>query len=607
MGIVASRPTSPMVVDPAAPAPTLSEQPYRADLDGLRALCILLVVGYHAGVPGVAGGYVGVDVFFVLSGFLITGVLVAEVRRTGRIDLAEFFALRARRLLPLAGLVLLVTLLFGLWLFSPLERERLAQDATAAALYFANWRFAAQAAAYSDTEVTDSLLVHFWSLSIEEQFYLLWPLAIVVVAAVVVRRRPNWLPGAIGMVIGVIVVVSFGASVVLTDELGPRAYYLTHTRWWELGVGAGLALLAPGLRRVPRLAAELLALLGLTAIVLAAVWFDERTPFPGHAGLMPVLGAALVIAAGTDRTTMVGRISSTRPLPSLGQLSYSWYLWHWPAMGIALLMGRRWQWPLTSGQIVALAVAASLVLAAVTHVLVENPIRYSERLRRHRTRHLALVVAVLAPLLVGRVGLELAGIGESPVVNASAGMRAMSPRQAALDEPSGEWIEECNAELLDSEVVPGCVFGDPSATTTIALVGDSHAQQWLPALDLAGEQEGWRVLAWTKSACPPIDAEVWSYRLERPYEECTRWRRSVLDRLRQAAPLDMVILAGSKGYTGLLLDANRDRVPKQEFAPSGARQPGRPMTRSAKWRLASSGCMTPPGPPLTSRTASRAP
>lgn len=220
---------------------TDSRHAYRADIDGLRALSILLVVGFHSGLGIVAGGFVGVDVFFVLSGYLITGLLVAEHQRTGRISLLNFFARRIRRLLPLAFLVIVTTTSLGWWLVPPLQRRELVGDARSAALYFANWRFAGKATAYSDAEVTDGLFTHYWSLAIEEQFYLLWPLVVVACGLMAVRLARASMAGVLGCAAVAVTVAAFTLAMIATERAS-SAYFLTHARIWEMTAGACLAI-----------------------------------------------------------------------------------------------------------------------------------------------------------------------------------------------------------------------------------------------------------------------------------------------------------------------------------------------------------------------------
>ena len=390
---------------------------YRADIDGLRAISILLVVAFHGGVPWFAGGYIGVDVFFVISGFLITGLLVDEAERIGRISIRFFYTRRIRRLLPMSALVLVTTVLLGLWLLPPTRRVEFVADARSAALYVSNWRFGGQATAYSDVDVTEGLLVHYWSLSIEEQFYLCWP-ALVAICAAVVRRVGGWsIRAVLGPVVGLLIVGSATASVLVTHRIGSEAYFLTWLRIWELGIGAGLAVAIPWIPRMSTSARGFIAFAGIVAIVGAATTFDTATAFPGKAAALPVLGTAAVLATGVTGSGIVNRFLGTAPLPMIGRLSYAWYLWHWPAIGIAILLDRRWTGGSNSTWATILAIVASLGLAALSHVLIENPVRLSPRLRREAWPTFVMGAGLtLLPLVVGLALITRADVGDTPVL-----------------------------------------------------------------------------------------------------------------------------------------------------------------------------------------------
>ncbi len=390
---------------------------YRADVDGLRAVSILLVVAYHGGLPWFGGGYVGVDIFFVISGFLITGLLVDEVERSGMVALRSFFTRRIRRLLPLASLVLVTTVLVGFWLLPPTRRVDFIADARSAALYFSNWRFAGQATAYSDVDVADGLLVHYWSLSIEEQFYLCWPVLVALCAGLVRRFRGWSIRTVLGSVVGLLILGSATASVLMTHRLGSGAYFLTWLRIWELGIGAGLAIAVPRLPGMSATVRGLVALAGIVAIGFAATAFNAATAFPGIAAALPVVGTAAVLASGVNGSGVVNRFLGVSPLTYIGRLSYAWYLWHWPAIGVAVLLDRRWNGGSASGLVTAIAVAVSLGLAAVSHVLVENPIRASRRLRRKPWSTVVVGVGLTVfPILVGFVVVARADVGDSPIL-----------------------------------------------------------------------------------------------------------------------------------------------------------------------------------------------
>jgi peptidoglycan/LPS O-acetylase OafA/YrhL len=600
----------------ASLASTPGAPTHRDDIDGLRAVSVLLVVAFHAGLSSFAGGYVGVDVFFVLSGFLITGLLVAEHERTGRISLREFVARRVRRLLPMASIVIVATLLAGWWLLPPLARDGLVADARAAVFYVANWRFAGQARAYSDTDVTEGLLVHFWSLAIEEQFYVVWPLLVVLVGLMARRLGARWFRPMLAAVVGLLVVGSFWLSVTVTADRGPEAYYLTHVRVWELAAGAALALAVPHLPAFPRVVREALAVAGLLAIVGTALVYDAATPFPGTAALAPVLGALALILAGRSTGSTLSGLLGRGPFPRLGRWSYAWYLWHWPAIGVAILLNERADEPISRGAATALAVVISLGLAVASHHWIENPIRHARVLRSSPRMALPVVVGCMAvPLLVGQVMLRAPGGADQPVLVAPAPTTAttapattagadgtdgtggtseastvpppttpttvavvsMTPREAAEDE-ADLGPESCHQGLEGTTVDPACVFGDPSGTIDVVVVGDSHARQWLPAFDAIGRERGWRVHSWTKSACAPIDSDTWYSAGERVYTECRAWLGEVVE---ATAALDAdgdgvdTVIVG-RAYNGM----------RFLVSPDGARVPEGPAAE-AQWAEAS--------------------
>lgn len=535
---------------------------YRPDIDGLRALSVVFVVLFHAGVTSFRGGFVGVDVFFVISGFLITGMLVDEVQRSGRVDLAEFYARRARRLLPLAILVVLFTLLAGYALLPPIDRTELFADARSAAMYFANWRFAAQAGDYFAADGSNSLLVHYWSLAIEEQFYIIWPLVILGATKLVRPNHPERRGRTFAIALAAVGGSSLIASVVLTPRQGVVAYYGTHVRIWELAIGAGIALARPALRSIPRAAAQVAAGIGIIGVVTAALTYNEGTPFPGTAALVPVLGAGFIVAAGASSTTVVGRFLASGPLPLVGRLSYSWYLWHWPALGIAKLLHKRFEWSVGMGFTKMLAILVSLGLAIITHRIVENPIRYTPRLRGAPRRSLAFGLALsLTPVAVA-FALPAAGGRTAPI----GGPSAMTAEQAKKDDPS-RLVGGCH-QTTGVRILGACVFGDPEGDKTIALIGDSHALNWFPALDQASKSRGWRLLVWTKSACPVTDVEAYNDRLKRRYSECTPWRKNLFAHLQSIGPLDLVIIGRTFVYQTLTLDQGGKRLTASTIGPT---------------------------------------
>jgi peptidoglycan/LPS O-acetylase OafA/YrhL len=366
---------------PAAPAAAGTKPGFRPDIEGLRAVAVVLVVLFHAGVPGVGGGYIGVDVFFVISGFLITSLMLREADAGGRLSLAGFFARRARRILPAATLVLVTVVLTTYYWLGFLRGDEIAEDAVWATLFASNFRFASEGVDYLASPLAPSPVLHFWSLAVEEQFSVVWPVAFVLLLWLGFRwALPYWLAGA--------VVVSFAYSV---SQSGAGSYFSPAGRAWELGAGCLLALAATRLPLIPHRIASVLAGTGLALIVVAALTFDELTPFPGCAAALPVLATVLVLAGRADA------LLSPRPLVRLGRLSYALYLWHWPVLVIGeQVNGEPLPVPLR-----VLLVLLSVGLAVVTYACVEEPIRRNRRLQRSHLLTLALaILLVAAPLAV---------------------------------------------------------------------------------------------------------------------------------------------------------------------------------------------------------------
>jgi peptidoglycan/LPS O-acetylase OafA/YrhL len=384
---------------------------FRRDVEGLRALAVLLVLLYHAGL-GLSGGYVGVDVFLVLSGFLITSLLLREAE-SGRISLREFWARRARRLLAASTTVLVATVAFGFLLLEPSRLAGLAADAVAAGTFSSNIRFALTNSDYLSGLALPSPLLHFWSLALEEQFYLIWP--VLVALTLRVRRFRTVLL----TLLGTLLVASLVVSVLTSDSSPSFAYYLLPTRAWELLVGAALAFLpASSFQARGRLSFALRSIagvLGVLGVIYAAWSFDHETVFPGSAALLPVLATALVLWAGPG--ALVGRLLSARPLGWVGARSYSIYLWHWP---LFVIFESRFGL-LGTNEAVAL-VLVSLLLADLTYRFVENPVRRSALLSLMPSRSLGFGAALASVSVVLGLFLgNLAPASSTVTLTANAG------------------------------------------------------------------------------------------------------------------------------------------------------------------------------------------
>jgi peptidoglycan/LPS O-acetylase OafA/YrhL len=569
---------------------------HRDDIQGLRAVAVLLVVLDHAGVSFLRGGYVGVDVFFVLSGFLITGILLAGAGKHGHVSFVDFYIRRARRILPAAALTLVATIVAAYYLLNYVRAKEAVWDSFWAAFFAANIRFAHEGTDYFAQGQPPSPVQHYWSLAVEEQFYLVWPALLSLTLFGVMRLRRSrahrnssgaeqspWATRRLLIVLMLIVAASLAWSIYDTNRLPADAYFSTFTRAWELALGAALAVGAATVSRLPAASRALLGWLGLAAIGVAATTFSGSTPFPGYVALLPTVGTALVIAAGLgDRTPRlgVGRLLGVAPMRYIGDRSYSFYLWHWSVIVIAVLyVGHE----LSVGKKLILLLGA-FAISIVTFRFFENPIR--------QTRWRPAFSAMLVPASVGAVVIvtlvtlgsingkilhsERASAAVAPVTSSLAGSSTNAFRSRALPTvvaavkaarrgapiPSG--LVPPVSKLLDSQYLydfpPGCAPGDTQTTSqvcrlgdtasakTIVVFGDSHAQMWMPAILAMAELDSWTVVPLVKSRCvvsawighgyPGTQSAI--------LRECHAWYRWAVRQAQRLRP-DVTLMAGCCG------------------------------------------------------------
>ncbi len=528
---------------------------FRPDIEGLRAVAVLSVLIYHADLAWVPGGFVGVDVFFVISGFLITSLMVREVERTGRLSLAGFWARRARRLLPASTLVLVFSALVALVCLPVNNRKEFGGDIVAAAGYVVNWRLGLRAVDYLAENVGASPVQHYWSLAVEEQFYVVWPLLI---AAMVGLFRARW---RLALVVGIAVVTlaSFLFTLSYAAEQPGLAFFVSTTRVWELGVGALLALALPSLVRLPAAARGVLGWVGLGLVAYAVLTLDETTRWPGTATLLPVLGTAAAILAGggVAATWGVGRLLGLRPAVWVGGLSYSLYLWHWP-----FLVAAEGLWGELRVRDGLLVVAASVVPAWLSYRYVEGPLRRAPRLALPRPALLAgassmAVSAVAGLALVASFGL-IDTVEQASPDEAIGAVALSDPRYADTDWAAIRSVDKLRPSPLEAyrdlpEIYRGsapcvvgryvedfqvCEFGDVDSDRTVALVGDSKAAQWFAPVRAIAEREGWRLVVVTKNGCAFADVTRLAEGQRNP--SCDAWSPWAIETVEELAP-DVVL------------------------------------------------------------------
>jgi peptidoglycan/LPS O-acetylase OafA/YrhL len=539
---------------------------FRPDIQGLRAVAVLLVVLYHAELHGLSGGYVGVDVFFVISGFVITGLLLRERARSHRTSLLSFYGRRSRRIIPAATLAITVTVIAVYAILGAAYGYPTAIDARWTAVFLANFHFAQTGTGYLAAQQPPSPLLNFWSLAVEEQFYLVYPLLFLVLASI----RTRWSQQAKLVVgLGVVIVVSFGLSVAQTATNPIVAYYSPLTRAWELALGALLAVGTNWLLKIPRPIGAAMTWLGLAAIVFAAVDFNGTTEFPGSLAAIPVLGACLVIAGGTNGARWAAEsVLGTAPAQWFGKLSYSIYIWHWPILVIAADAAGRSTLPF-SRNIVWLLVG--LGVAACSYYLVEAPIRRASLGRSRRSASWApiglgvlLIVVSLgvatselhfntsqSPSTFDARQLPAPASSESEVlraVKAATNITAvpdnLTPPLADVSSDFGGLEGSC-FPLASVTTVPSCTFGDPHGTHTMVLYGDSHADMWFYAMNQIATENHWKLVLLSKGWCPanmlPYGTPPNTNEPNGIYVQCAQWHQFALRRIRQLQP-DLVVV-----------------------------------------------------------------
>jgi peptidoglycan/LPS O-acetylase OafA/YrhL len=549
-----------------------AEQPssrYRPDVQGLRAIAVVLVVTCHSGLA-LAGGFIGVDVFFVVSGFVIGRLLLDELAATGTISLRTFYARRARRLLPSLALVTLVAVVGAVLLLNPFRAQPTVLKTAGAATGFVANGYLYRHLGYFDAQADGrNPFLHLWSLSVEEQFYLVLPALALVSWRLGRGRGPGrgWGRAAVGAAVAVAGAASLWLSWVMTSGRSPIAleapvrfaFYASPTRLWELGVGVLLAVGAAAVARVPAAAALVAGAVGAALVGWSAATLDPLAPFPGLAAIPPVAGTALLLVAG-DRSPLVGAALGWRPLRWIGDRSYTWYLWHWPLLVYAGVV-----WP---GSRLAPAVAAfaALAPAALAYALVEHPIRRNPAWTGRRALALAATCVAVPGLLV------------------AATYRGATTHEWGVDEPldwydtptgSGVGCVVPNREMVADWRADACTFPPPgrAAVGTVLVLGDTHADSVSTAVADVVARRGFATALWARAGCPMLGASPGHYPA---CDDWQRWALALVDRLHPAL---VVVANRSTAYTtdpdpAFGSNASRVRLPDGSEASSDAEAVG---------------------------------
>lgn len=509
---------------------------FRADIEGMRGLAILLVVAAHAGLPWLQGGFVGVDVFFVISGYLMTALLRRELERDGRVSLIGFYARRLRRLLPALLAMVFGVALLAYWVFAPFEQKWQIDAARMSALWLSNFHFASTDVDYFGPQAHGNLFLHTWSLGVEEQFYLLWPLVVISLSMTLTSVIRS--PFRTAAMLGVLAIVGFVGAIVLAQFSSNAAFYMMPARAWQFAAGGVLYLLLQHVRserfrqqnqRI-RIPASVFAWAGLTAILIAAMYLDEGSEYPGAWSLLPTLGAVMLLWGAPSGAGSIYALLSSGLMQFFGRNSYGWYLWHWPAVVFGRELGY------ISGPLDGLVWSlVAMVPAVLVRKFLENPIRRNQWLSARPWLSLGLGIVLMVGAFMACNHWER--LSENARVD-SATVKALKAR----GDVARGYAEECD-DWYRSDALNPCLIGPDDAPRTLVLWGDSVGAQWLSAFSPLARDGGWRVILLTKSACPIGDGPVHYARIKRRYIECERWRERALEWL--ATQRVDVLLVGS--------------------------------------------------------------
>lgn len=600
--------TQSMGIKPAQmSAPAKKKAPFRPDIQGLRALAVLLVIADHLfGYPH--GGFVGVDVFFVISGYLISGLLIREHQKSGRISFVDFYRRRARRILPLSLLVLVVTVATSWLLFSSSRAARITEDGVWSLFFGTNWHLAVMGTDYMQADGVVSPLQHFWSLAVEEQFYVAWPWLIILILGFVATKSGLTKAKSmtrLGGTMTAIVAVSLCFAMWETATSPTFAYFSTFSRAWELGIGALVAVMASQTARIPDAIRPLLSYAGLVGIGYSALTISPEMPFPAPWAALPVLATAVVIAAGTGGDGRPMAPLTNRVSRYLGDISFSLYLWHFPVMVFFSAVV-----PITEPAHYACVLTATLVISSLSYHFLEDPMRKSNWLEPSRRGHsrqptgdkrlaygaligLALAATVVCGAAIAKTAptnlpqmAPASALAASPTKDplATATSRLAGSVVNALNVPAWpelspsvdelgpavkapEWVNDgclgMETKSLDDPVenAQRCMYGDTAAPKTAIVIGDSIAISYVPAIRASLVPQGYKVQVFTMQQCPWVSVDVLQGS-KAPHPSCAPFREWALSEVQRLKP-DIVLLSGN--YSVFPASESRDSALEAEW------------------------------------------
>jgi len=546
--------------DEAGTAP--EDRRFRPDVEGLRAVAVLLVVLYHAGVPRLTGGYVGVDVFFVISGFVITGLLLREHQGTGHTSILNFYARRCRRILPAATLVIIVVVLATYDLLGLVTGNNTAEDGRWAAVFLANFHFEALGTNYLSAFRPPSPLQNYWTLSVEEQFYIVFPTLFLLVAK---AKGLFSLRTRLLATLAVVIMASYWLSITQTASHPLAAYFSPFTRAWELALGAFVAVTTVWLKKIPAAFAALLTWTGLAAVLGAALAFNAQTAYPGSLVAIPVVGSAMIIAGGAAIPRYgVESVLGLRPVRGLGKVSYSLYLWHWPVLIIAAeYFGKP---TLSVGQNLLLVLVA-LGISIVTYRLVENPIRHWKLPARKTVAlgvGLIVVTVTVLSLILAAESVSVPSYDVVPAPNNQAVIgqvnaatkittvpKTIEPALANAEEDwsgaGGNLRYPCTSTAgLPVIKIHVCTGGDPGGKHLMIVYGDSHVIMWYPAFEAMAQAAHWRLVMFVAFLCPASLLTV-ANEVGGPDTLCDTFHRMAVSEINALHP-DLVVISQEDWY-----------------------------------------------------------